>query len=60
MTRLGVSRENAETAIKHVSGRSALETSYGRQHYALEVRAAPARLHDHVAELVRPEEGEDP
>jgi integrase len=53
MTRLGVSRDHAEAAINHVSGRSALERTYDRHGYADEVIAALALWQSHVGALVR-------
>jgi hypothetical protein len=52
MTRLGVSRADAEAALNHASGRSAIERTYDRHDYALEVIAALSRWQAHVAALV--------
>jgi integrase len=52
MTRLGVPRDHAESALNHVSDRSALERTYDRHDYAPEVLAALARWQQHVAALV--------
>lgn len=52
MTRLGVSRDHAEAALNHVSGRSALERTYDRHDFAPEVIAALSRWQFHVAALV--------
>jgi hypothetical protein len=51
MTRLGVPRDHAEAAINHVSGRSALERTYNRHDYAVEVASALGRWQAHVAVL---------
>ena len=52
MTRLGVPRDHAEAAINHVSGRSALERTYGRHDYAGEIVSALGCWQAHVARLV--------
>ena len=52
MTRLGVSRDHAEAALNHVSGRSALERTYDRHDFAPEVIVAVQRWQAHVATLV--------
>lgn len=52
MTRLGVSRDHAEAAINHLSGRTALERTYDRHDYADEIVAALTRWQAHVAGLV--------
>ena len=52
MTRLGVSRDHAEAALNHISGRSALERTYDRHDFAPEVIAAVQRWQAHVAKLV--------
>jgi integrase len=52
MTRLGVSRDHAEIALNHVSGRSALERTYDRHDFAPEVIAALVHWQTHVATLV--------
>ncbi len=52
MTRLGVSRDHAEAALNHISGRSALERTYDRHDYAQEVIAALKRWQSHVAARV--------
>ena len=52
MTRLGVSRDHAEAALNHISGRTALERTYNRHDYAAEVIAALSRWQAHVAALV--------
>jgi integrase len=52
LTRLGISRDHAEAALNHVSGRTALERTYDRHDYADEVIAAMARWQAHVAALV--------
>jgi integrase len=52
MTRLGVSRDHAEAALNHISGRSALERTYDRHDFAPEVIAAVQRWQAHVAALV--------
>jgi integrase len=53
MTRLGVSRDHAEAAINHVSGRTALERTYDRHGYADEVIAALGAWQGHVVTLVK-------
>ena len=52
MTRLGVSRDHAEAALNHVSGRTALERTYDRHDFAPEVIASLSRWQAHVASLV--------
>lgn len=52
MTRIGVSREHAEAAINHISGRSKLERTYDRHDYAPEVISALERWQAHVTALV--------
>lgn len=52
MTRLGISREHAEAALNHISGRSALERTYDRHDFAPEVIAALRRWQAHVAALL--------
>jgi integrase len=52
MTRLGISRDHAEAALNHVSGRSALERTYDRYGFEPEVIAAVQRWQAHVATLV--------
>ncbi len=54
MSRVGVPRDHAETAINHVSGRSALERTYDRHDYANEVTAALNFWQAHIAALVAP------
>jgi integrase len=56
MTRLGVSRDHAEAALNHITGRSALERTYDRHDFAPEVIAALGRWQTHVAALVASEE----
>jgi integrase len=51
-TRLGVSRDHAEAALNHISGRTALERVYDRHDFAPEVIAAIGRWQAHVAALV--------
>ncbi|GGC68903.1 integrase [Siccirubricoccus deserti] len=60
MTRLGVSREHAEAAINHVSGRSKLERTYDRHDHAEEVLMALARWQAHVADLITTSAVEEP
>ena len=52
LTRLGVSRDHAEAALNHISGRSALERTYDRHSFADEVIVAIGRWQSHVAALV--------
>jgi integrase len=52
MTRLGVSREHAEAAINHISGRSKLERTYNQHDYGPEIIAALKRWQNHVAAIV--------
>ena len=52
MTRLGVSRDHAEAALNHVSGRSALERTYDRYDLAPQVISAVSRWQEHVLSLV--------
>lgn len=52
MTRLGVPRDHAKAAIKHVSGRTALERTYDRHDYAEEIVAALGMWQGHVAGVV--------
>ena len=52
LTRLGVSRDHAEAALNHVSGRSALERTYDRHNFAPEVIAALSRWQAHVGSLL--------
>jgi integrase len=52
MTRLGVSRDHAEAALNHISGRSALERTYDRHDFAPEVIAALGTWQEHLAKLV--------
>jgi integrase len=51
MTRLGVSRDHAEAAINHISGRSVLERTYDRHDFATEVIGALSQWQNHVAAL---------
>ncbi|MDR3534237.1 MAG: integrase arm-type DNA-binding domain-containing protein [Rhodopila sp.] len=53
MTRLGVTRDHAEAAINHVSGRTKLERTYDRHDYGPEVIAALEVWQSHVAALVK-------
>ena len=52
MTRLGIPRDHAEQVLNHISGRSALERTYDRHDFAMEIVAASARWQAHVEELV--------
>ena len=52
MTRLGISRDHAEAALNHISGRSTLERTYDRHDFAAEVIATISRWQAHVAGLV--------
>ena len=52
MTRLGVSRDHAEAALNHISGRSALERTYDWHDFAPEVIAALGTWQEHLAKLV--------
>jgi integrase len=51
-TRLGVSRDHAEAALNHISGRTTLERVYDRHDFAPEVIAAIGRWQAHVAALI--------
>ncbi len=53
MTRLGISRDHAEAAINHVSGRSALERTYDRHDYSDEIVTALTAWQSHVASLLK-------
>jgi integrase len=55
MTRLGVSRDHAEAAINHRSGRTALERTYNRHDYAEEILAALNLWQSHVSVLIMPD-----
>ncbi len=52
MTQLGISRDHAEAALNHISGRSALERTYDRHNYGPEVLVALKRWQLNVAALV--------
>jgi integrase len=52
MTRLGVSRADAEAALNHISGRSTIERTYDRHDYAPEVITALSRWQARVGTLV--------
>jgi integrase len=52
MTRLGVSRDHAEAALNHISGRSKLERTYNVHDYGPEIIAALQRWQAHVVALV--------
>jgi integrase len=52
MPRLGVPRDHAEAALNHVTGRTALERTYDRHDYAIEIIAASEKWQGHVASLV--------
>jgi integrase len=59
MARLGVLTAHAESALNHVSGRTALERTYDVHHYAPEMIAAIERWQAHVAFLVGETPGAD-